>query len=85
MASILVTTAGLLGSYVRLAVAGRSGQAGAVASDSDPYRRRHIGSGMARPSKEPTRPRKETAPVDRRVRFPDIYSGAPNDVRSGGK
>jgi hypothetical protein len=38
------------------------------------------------PTRRSQAPRKKTpAPVDSRGRFPDIYSGAPNDVRSGGK
>ena len=49
-ASIFATTAGRLGSYAHPAVSGRSGQAGAVPSDPDPGRRRHIGTGVARPS-----------------------------------
>jgi hypothetical protein len=86
-ASIFATTAGWLGSYAHPAVAGRSGQAGAVPSDRDPGRRRQIGTGVARPSEgtDPPPEKKAPAPVDSRGRFPDIYSGGPNDVRSGGK
>ena len=50
VASIFATTAGRLGSYAHPAVAGRSGWAGALPSDPDPGRRRHLGTGVARPS-----------------------------------
>ncbi len=50
VASVSATTADLLGSYAHPAVAGRTGQAGAVASDRDPGRRRNLGTGVARPS-----------------------------------
>ena len=61
VASKFATTAGLLGSYAHPAVAGRSGQAGAVPSDRDPGRRRNLGTGVARPS-EGTHTRPEKTP-----------------------
>src|SRR5262249_15167028 len=53
---------GLLGSYAHPAVAGRSGQAGAVPSDPDPGRRRHLGTGVARPSEGTHAPPEKKTP-----------------------
>ena len=60
VASIFATTAGWLGSNAHPAVAGRSGQAGAVPSDPDPGRRRNTGTGVARPSEGTHTPPEKT-------------------------